>query len=349
MESKNSLSHTLSPNFIWNAKEILETFLKKNDWHESYLSSRWYDSKYINESDSNLKDTLLSIVIVSLWKEDEINEETLNLLNLVIENSLQNWTIDWIDLNKPFKVKFWNREEKFLFTEVIEKWHYDIFEKLISLNVGFLQFTDLSSILAKTEKYMSFNYSGNDINEKNQEYSENKLKILEKLLKLGLDFTEGDIIKFIEYWNLDLLELVYENDLQKERKERIFNLKFIKKILNWNDSNFSMLKYKLENDNGEKLNFLNKLFYKIWVEETLINDRNKDSLDKSLNIIREETKKDIEKISTSPEFIAEIVSKVLAEKWDYLTAKVIDGLKENLQKRVLERSEEIVNILLSKR
>ncbi len=284
---------------------------------------KWYFSRFEiwdRLEDDQAKELLWVSLIyfISKWWEDDIIDD-------IIEYSIQGGCNKWFDLNGKFY--HYNRDA-FALPEVIIRWNYKLFQKLLDLKINFLQFNSLRSLNIWSNK--------------------ETWKMLKDLLDLGLLVNEQDILNAIERGDYFTLEVIYNHE-SHQWENKVFTLKFLQNILdvNFEKSNYNSAKYSLKNNkDGNTKNFLTQVYYKLQIESKLSQKDAWEVTDTAVEIIWEELEDKIRDRIWAPEFIASIVAGILEEQWDDLTEKIVAWLKEEVRAKVIARSPEIVEVLI---
>jgi len=317
--TKNTLENPSGWDITKFTSDLYQRLIKEESPH------KWYFNRF-EAFDTTQNDAIKEFLWVSLvyfiskgWEDDIIND--------ILGYSIQSGYQKWFDLNAKF---YHYNASLFVLPETVIRWNYQLFQKLLDLKVNFLQFGSLDSLNIWSNK--------------------ETWSMLEDLLDLGFPVNKQDILSAIERRDADSLRIIYEYELKHWEWDSFFTLEFLQNLLNPNfeEESYSQVRYTLEHDkDGSTKNFLTQLYYKLQLESKVSQkDSEKEVVDTSVEIIWEELEAEIRKKIWAPEFVADIVIKILAEEWVVLEEQVVKWLKEKIRERAVARSDEIVSVLV---
>lgn len=189
------------------ANNIAEYLFENDFFINTYFWNLWYSLEEIQNSKIKAQEFLLAYCIL-LVKLNDKND----LLKFIISNSRQKWVSDWVDLSNDF-LEDWSIEN--ISNIVISVWNYEIFNILNNL---WIKFKNVWLNILKNSIY--------------KDSKEKKKNIVIDLLKSWYKPTLDDLFSFIKFWNIEILELFFKNNLIKNSWEIIKNLLDFSKLDN---------------------------------------------------------------------------------------------------------------------
>lgn len=211
-----------------------------------------YSIDNINKDKEYAKKVLLDILFLLIRKIEKLD----------LQENIRNYiSVNWIKIT----------DEKFLI-ESIENCNYEMFKMLLLWKINFLwvDLSDhLSTTISSTIKFKNPKASEEIIEKKINQALEDRVKMLNDLVKIWYNIEKKDIIKFIESENINLINLSFENDQLKDKNEQIFNTNLIKELLHkTDDKEYSDARFIIS-INPELKYYITSLFYKLETESKL--------------------------------------------------------------------------------
>lgn len=308
-----------SPSILENSPEIKAPYLTKEELLEriyEIIKKYWKLSHYKQhfKTPADIKDDWNNFCATLI-----ANNLSLDIVNLLVEHSIQNGFTDWIDINKAFN------DNNCLLNYSIRYNEYDFFKKLIVLNANYLSIDKL--YLATSVRIIPPVDKEEEWKLKNE--LEVKRKMTVDLLKLWAPINKEIIENILRFSDASFLQLIADS----EQWKKLMTAKFLKAQME-DGSN----QYFLKNRPEIQTMFM-MLYNKQRVIEILEEEKWKDEVAKVVSITKEQIKKKVGDIVVSSEFITEIIEEILKEKWEEIEWKAIDLIKQKLIKnpeRILE-------------
>lgn len=240
------------------------------------------------------------------------NNLPLDIVNLLIEHSIQNGFTDWIDINKAFN------DNNCLLNYSIRYPEYDLFKKLIALNANYLSIDKL--YLATSVRIIP------PVDEEEKWKLEKGLEIKRKmtvdLLKLWAPINKEIIENILRFSDASFLQIIADS----EQWKKLMTAKFLKTQME-DSSNQHFLKNR-----PEMQTMLMSLYNKQKVMEIIEDQKWKDEVEKAVSITREQIKKKVGDIVVSSEFIAGIIEEIYQELWEEIEWKAANLIRQKLIK-----------------